>query len=41
MLPPVDASLGEVVVIVVVCGVDQAPPVMRVRAEVMGGFAAI
>src|SRR6266567_439418 len=38
---PVDASLGEVVVIMAVCGVDQASPVMCIRAEVVGGLATI
>src|SRR6266566_2000805 len=38
---PVDASLGEVVIIVTMRGVNQASSVVRVRAEVVGGFAAI
>src|SRR6266567_4158330 len=38
---PVDTSLGEVVVIVAVCGVDQASPVVFIRTEVVGGFATI
>src|SRR6266566_3267048 len=38
---PVDASLGEVVIVVTMCGVNQASPIVRVRAKVVGGLAAI
>src|SRR6266576_481083 len=38
---PVDTSLGEIVIVVTVRGVDKAPPIVFVRAKVVGGFAAI
>src|SRR6266566_2095182 len=38
---PVDASLGEVVIVVAMHGVNQASPIVCVRAKVVGGFAAI
>ncbi len=41
MSSSVDASLGEVIIVVTVCGVNQAPPVVCIRAEAVGGFTAI
>ena len=38
---PVDASLGEIVIVVTVCGVNQASPVVCIRTEVVGGFTTI
>ena len=38
---PVDASLGEVVIVVTMHGVHQASPVVCVRTEVVGGFTTI
>src|SRR6266566_117240 len=38
---PVDASLGEIVIVVTMRGVNQASSVVCVRAEVVGGFAAV
>ncbi len=41
MSSPIDAGLGEVVIVVTMRGVNQASPIMCVRAKVVGGFAAI
>src|SRR6266576_4337766 len=38
---PVDASLGEVVIVVAMRGMNQASPIVCVRAEVVRGLAAI